>query len=146
MGLSSFDKVEAPGGFTSGGVSILNGGLQAAVVTPLTENSGAIGGSNDSNLPDLTATYVARTSTVGGTANGAYEDEGVVTSAGGNTYADATVNTVIAKLKNNIAELSVVVAQLAADNVNLRAAIRENAAKQNAVLTSFKASTQMASA
>jgi hypothetical protein len=48
----------------------------------------------------------------GGTANGALEDEGVVTTAGGNTYTDAAVNTVIAKLKNNVAELAATVAAL----------------------------------
>lgn len=107
-------------------------------VSVLTENAGAVGGTSDGNMPDLIATYAARTGAAGGTANGALEDEGVVTTAGGNTYADADVNVVIAKLKNNIAELLAVVTQLAADNVALRAASRELATSHNALLAKLK--------
>ncbi len=109
--------------------------VHAVTTAALTENTGAIGGTNDGDLPDLTATYVARTGAGGGTADGAYEDEGVLATGGGNTYSDAAVNTVIGKLKNNVKELATVVAQLAADNVALRAAVRESAAKTNTLIT-----------
>lgn len=106
-----------------------------ASLTALTENAGVIGGTNDKDLPDLAATYVARTSNGGGTADGAYEDELSVSTAGGNTYSDSVVNAVTGKLKNNVRELATVVAQLAADNVALRAAIRESAAQCNNLRT-----------
>lgn len=122
-----------------------NGSGPAAVVAALTENSGAIGGTNDGNLPDLTATYVARTGSNSGTADGALQAEGTLTTAGGNTYTDAAVNTILAKVENNIAEAFAVIAQLAADNVALRAAARENAAEINAILTALKAVDMMAS-
>jgi hypothetical protein len=57
--------------------------------------------------PPTSATFVAAlTGTSGGTANGALEDEGVVTTAGGNTYADSAINTPLGKVKNNVAELA----------------------------------------
>ena len=88
--------------------------IQAANVAALTENSTTIGGSNDGNLPDLTATYTALTGSNSGTANGALEAEGTVSTSGGNTYADTAVNTVFAKIENNITEILTVVAQIAA--------------------------------
>ena len=126
------------------GVTITDSQVTAAVVAALTENGGAIGGTNNGDLPSLAPTYVARTGSVGGTANGAFEDEGTLSTS--NTYTDAAVNTVIGKLKNNIAELKTTVEQLAADNVALAAANRENAAKINAILTSLKTATLMESA
>lgn len=42
----------------------------------------------------------------GGTANGSLVDEGTLATSGGNTYSDAAVNTVIGKVKDNIAELA----------------------------------------
>lgn len=105
--------------------------IAALVAAALTENSGALGGTNDGNLPDLTATYTALTGAGSGTANGALEAEGTVSTAGGNTYADSAVNTVFGKIENNITELATVIAQLAADNVALRAAVRECAAMIN---------------
>lgn len=95
---------------------------RGAAVAPLTEAAGAIGGTNDGDLPDLTATYVARTGQTG-TANGAYEAIGATN--GGD---------VSGAIANNIRELDTVVQQLAADNVALRAAVRELAAKVNAIL------------
>lgn len=105
----------------------------AAIGSALTENGGAIGGTNDGDLPTLTATYAALTGSSTGTANGALEAEGTLATAGGNTYSDAAVNTVLGKIENNIAEHTTVIAQLAADNVALRAAIREVATKLNTV-------------
>lgn len=127
------------------GIAMTSSQAVAANVPALTENGGAIGGTNDGNLPDLSPTYVARTAAVGGTADGAYQDELTLSTAGGNTYTDTAVNTVIGKLKNNIAELATVVAQLAADNANLRAAVRENAAKLNAEIAALKTATIQAS-
>jgi hypothetical protein len=97
----------------------------------LTENGGAIGGTNDGDLPSLTATYTARTGSLGGTANGSLVDEGTLSTS--DTYTDSAVNTVLGKIKDNLAEVNATVVQLAADNVALRAAIRENAARLNEV-------------
>lgn len=127
-----------------GGVPAVSVENQAAVVAALTENAGAIGGTNDGNLPDLNPAYVARTGALGGTANGSLVDELVLSTSGGNTYSDVAVNFVIGKLKDNLAEVYAVVVELALDNAALRAAIRENAAKQNATLASLKAATLMA--
>ena len=41
-----------------------------------------------------------------GSANGSLVAEGTVATAGGNTYSDAAVNTVIGKIEDNIAELA----------------------------------------
>lgn len=51
------------------------------------------------------AFQAALTGTSSGTANGALEAEGTVSTAGGNTYTDAAVNTVLGKIENNIAEV-----------------------------------------
>lgn len=132
------------------GVEVANaidsqGSGPAAVVAALTENSGALGGTNDGNLPDLIATYVARTGSSSGTADGALQAEGTLSTSGGNTYSDAAVNTILAKIENNISEAFAVIVQLAADNVALRAAARENAAKINAILTALKDANLMSS-
>lgn len=42
----------------------------------------------------------------GGAANGSLVDEGTLATAGGNTYSDAAVNTVLGKVKDNIAEVA----------------------------------------
>lgn len=121
----------------------------ATNVPDLTENSGAIGGTNDGDLPNLTASYVARTGSNSGTADGAYQAEGTLALSTSNTYTDAAVNaavnTILAKLENNIAENSAVIGQLAADNVALRAAARENSAKINALIDALVASGAMSS-
>lgn len=122
-----------------------NGSGPAADVAALTENSGAIGGSNDGNLPDLTATYVARSGSNSGTADGALQAEGSLSTSGGNTYSDAAVNTILVKIENNIAEALAVIAELAADNVAMRAAIRENATAINGITAALKAVGMMAS-
>lgn len=79
----------------------------------LTENGVAIGGTNNGDLPDLTATYVARTGTPG-TADGAMQTVGATNGS-----------DVSAAINNNFQEVLAVLAQLAADNIALRAAIRE---------------------
>jgi hypothetical protein len=113
----------------------------ANAISALTENSSSVGGTNDGNLPDLTATYVARTGALGGTANGSLVDELTVALSTSDTYTDAAVNsavnTVIGKIKDNLAEVNATVVQLAADNVALRAAARENAAKINEILAAL---------
>lgn len=57
--------------------------------------------------PLTQAAFVAALTGAGsGTANGALELEGTVTTAGGNTYADTAVNTVFGKIENNVAEVA----------------------------------------
>lgn len=63
------------------------------------------------------AFVAALTGAGGGTANGALEDEGTLSTAGGNTYSDAAVNAVIGKLKNNIKELAASVESIRASLV-----------------------------
>lgn len=130
-----------------GAIGGTNDGNLPAFIANLTENAGAIGGTNDGDLPDLTATYVARTgdgATTLGTANGAYEDQNdAVTATDGTTPGAAAlksdVDARLVSIGNNMQEIQTVIAQLAADNVNLRAAIRENAAKINAINTATTA-------
>ena len=103
----------------------LFGSAKAPVdVAALTENGGAIGGTSDGNLPSLTATAVALTDSSGGTASDTVAD---VPAA----YAEATIANIVASLARGINRLE-------ADNVALRAAIRENSSKLNALLTSLK--------
>lgn len=68
-------------------------------------------------------TYTALTGAGGGTADGALEDEGTLSTGGGNTYTDAAVNAVLGKIKNNIAELAAKVLALAADDLDNRRSI-----------------------
>jgi len=87
-------------------------------------NSQGGGAGGDTNLADVAAaTAVALTGTNSGTANGALEAEGVLSTAGGNTYTDAAVNAVIAKIENNIAELAAVANALVADVAAIRTAV-----------------------
>jgi hypothetical protein len=97
--------------------------LKDSGVDALTENAGAIGGTNDGNLPDLTANYTAITGSTG-TADGAWDAVGATNSG-----------DVSGAIKNNFAEVNAKIVQLVADDVALRAAVRENAAKINAILS-----------
>jgi len=108
--------------------------LAGITAAALTENGGAIGGTNNGDLPSLTPTYAALTGANSGTANGALEAEGTLATAGGNTYSDAAVNAIIAKMENNIAELAAQIVALAADSASNRAAIREVATTVNTVI------------
>lgn len=131
-----------------------------AGIAALTENAGAIGGTNDGNLPDLTATYVALTDSGGGTADGtvaamtpvtaltvtdgAGTNDGTIGAITADASVIAAVQEIAAKIavsatfetnaKNNFKELTTVIAQLAADNVALRAAVRELADKVNEIV------------
>ncbi len=90
----------------------------------LTENSTTLGGTNDGNLPTLTATAVALTmgtDITAGTANGSLEDS-------------AATNPSKVNFDNNMKEINTVLTAILADNVALRAAIREVAAKINAIV------------
>lgn len=120
---------------------------QAAVVAALTEGAGALGGTNDGDLPSLTATVVQTTGSTGGTDNGAWEDTstavGETQNAGSADKADVDLR--LASIANNFEEVKSELDELAADDVALRAAVRENAAKINAILTSIKAAGLMAS-
>ncbi len=128
------------------------GDIQALVVAALTENSGALGGSSDGNLPDLTATAATVTGTLTGSVDGALADVAPIalSTGGGNTYSDAAVNTAvntaITDTNLQLKELQTALNEVVADNVALRAAARENAAKINAILSSIKTAGLMASA
>ena len=140
---------------------------QAANVAALTEAAGAIGGTNNGDLPDLTASVealdlnslspdaqqdvvstVVTDGTMTGTADGALEtigstSGGDVSGAIMNNFKD--VQAALALATANDATLGTAITQLVADNVNLRAAIREVAAKLNAEIAALKASALQAS-
>lgn len=124
--------------------------VQAAVVAALTEDAGAIGGSNDGNLPDLDATGATLAGSLTGGADGTMEDVADIALSTSNIYSDAAVNTAVnaAILATNLQlkELQVMLNAVIADNVALRAGIRENAAKINGTLSSLKTGLIMASA
>ncbi len=117
---------------------------QADVVAALTENSGAIGGSNDGNLPSLTATAATLTENagaVGGTNDGDLPDLTATAAAlteaagaiGGTNDGDipSLASPDTTKLTAAVRELATMVNALVADNSALRAAARENAAMIN---------------
>jgi hypothetical protein len=56
--------------------------------------------------PAQAANVAALTGAGSGTADGALQAEGTLSTAGGNTYSDAAVNTVLGKIENNIAEVA----------------------------------------
>ncbi len=101
-------------------------GAQANIAA-LTEDGGAIGGTSDGDLPDLTATAVAPTTAAAAAA----------ATAGGATptaaQVDAGIATAVAPLDTSIASLDTQVTALIADNVALRAAVRELAEDNNAI-------------
>jgi predicted RecA/RadA family phage recombinase len=128
-------------------VAALSEGPEAAVAS-LTENAGALGGTNDGDLPDLTATAAALTGTLTGTTNGALVDVAATagSTAGGATPTAANVDAGIATAVASIVlgvneqnkEFLVMINKLVADNVALRAAVREVAAKENATLSALR--------
>lgn len=113
----------------------------ATVVAPLTEAAGAIGGTNNSDIPSLTATAATLTGTLTGTANGAMVDVAATAGACGggatpaNTDVDTAIATAVAPIVTGVneqnKEMQAQINALIADNVALRAAIRECAAKVN---------------
>lgn len=107
-------------------------------VAPLTEASGAIGGTNNSDIPSLTATAATVAGTLTGSADGTIADIAAVSTAGGNTYADAAINTAITSANLQLKELQVMLNAVIADNVVLRAAIRECATTINAEIAAIK--------
>lgn len=96
---------------------------QAAVASALTENGGAIGGTNDGDLPSLTATAVQLTDSTGGIAS--VSDTLVAIGA---AYVQGEV-------ADNFATLAREVERLRSDSTALRASIRENATRANALRT-----------
>lgn len=119
-----------------------------AAIAALTENSTTIGGTSDGNLPDLTATAATLTGTLTGTANGAMVDVAATAAA---TAGDATpsaaqvdagiataVATIVSGVNEQNKELQAMVNKLTADNVALRAAIRENATAINTILAALR--------
>ncbi len=97
-------------------------------IAALTENAGAIGGTSDGNLPDLTVTAHALANSIGGTPStsslAAYSDL--------STYA-----TDAAAIRNNLTTLGNELALNKADISSCIAAIRELATKINEIATRF---------
>ena len=107
-----------------------------ANIPALTDNSG--GATADGTIGVITVP-TALTGAGSGTANGALEAEGTLSTAGGNTYTDAAVNAVLSKIENNIMELA------ASQTANITAitaardAVKELATKVNAIIASMVA-------
>jgi predicted RecA/RadA family phage recombinase len=122
---------------------------QAANVAALTENGGAIGGSNDGDLPSLTATAATLTGSLTGTTDGALADVAAIALSTSNTYSDAAVNTAvntaITATNLQLKEIQTVLNAVIADNVAQIAALRELAAKLNAEIAALKTATLQAS-
>ncbi len=97
----------------------------------------------------MTATAATVTGTLTGTTDGALADIADIALSTANTYTDAAVNTAVnaAILAANLQlkELQVALNEVIADNVVLRAAVRECADKNNDILTSLKTAGLMAS-
>lgn len=123
----------------------LVGVAPVANVVALTENSGAIGGTNNSDIPTLTATAATLAGTLTGSADGTIADVAAVSTAGGNTYADSAINTAITSVNLQLKELQTILNAVVADNVVLRAAVRECAAKINEEIAAIKLTGAQAS-
>jgi hypothetical protein len=107
----------------------------------LTENGNEVDGTNDGDLPDLTATAIAITDNTTGAAD--ITDPATLAAilnpnlsawngATDPSAAEATaINASITSIRNTIASMAVVINQLRADNVALRAGVREVATKVN---------------
>lgn len=108
----------------------------ASTIAALTDNSG--GAAADGTIGVVTPP-TALTGAGSGTADGALQAEGSLATAGGNTYTDAAVNTILVKIENNIAELvAFQTAAITAITAN-RDAIKELATKQNEVVSKLQA-------
>jgi hypothetical protein len=112
----------------------------ARTAAALTEGAGAIGGTSDGDLPSLTATAATLTDNSGGadTPDGtiAVIADGVLSTS--DTYTDAavlvTVDAIVDDCANAVEECADQINKLIADNVALRAAIRENSEMINATI------------
>ena len=130
----------------TGGKITPNSGTQPTVAA-LTEGAGAVGGTNDGDLPDLsspTAALTENADAIGGTNDGDLPD---LTTPDANVNAAAVrevataVNGVVTDVANNTAavrELATTVNGLVADVANNTASVRELAAKLNAVISALQ--------
>ncbi len=106
-----------------------------AHIPDLTDSSG--GATADGTIGVVTIP-TALTGAGSGTANGALEAEGTVTTGGGNTYADSAVNAVFSKIENNIMELAACETANITAITALRDAVKELSTKQNALLAELR--------
>lgn len=105
----------------------INLAAELAGFTPLTENAGAIGGTNDGNLPDLTATSHTIADDSGGAAS--TSAIAVLVDAGGTAAGAPTT----ASVANALATIAAQVVLIKADLAAAVAAVREVAAKVNSL-------------
>jgi len=120
---------------------LLRRAQSALLGVPLTENGGEVDGSNNGDLPDLTATAIAITDNTTGAADITdpstlavitNPDLSAWNAATDPTAAQATaINAAITSLKNSVASMAGVINQLRTDNAALRAGVREVATKVN---------------
>lgn len=129
--------VEAADNPSDTGIVRLNGAVDevfaggaAETLDSLTEDGDVIGGTNDGDLPDLTDTVGAAltfgTNITAATANGALADS-------------SATNPTEGEFNELAKELGTKINALIADNVALRAAVREAAAKVNDVVAVLEA-------
>lgn len=117
------------------GVPGLDEAAQGAQIADLTDNSG--GASADGTIGVVTVP-TALTGAGSGTANGALEAEGTLSTGGGNTYSDAAVNAVLSKIENNIMELATSQSANITAITAARDGLKELATKVNAILAALR--------
>lgn len=119
------DKLESAGDGTL--QKQTTGATVARAAVALNNTSGAAalmyvlipGNGESSALTVPQTTFAALTDNSGGTANDTVEAVGTMATAGGNTYTDAAVNTKLAAIANNFADLT---AKINAIRTDLRSA------------------------
>jgi len=129
-------------------------------IDAITENSGAVGGVNDGDLPDLTATAAILTDSSGGSANQTVAAVAAPTNYAAHTSGPITVTSnspmdldtttaglallenevtaLVATINNNFADVTDEINKLIADVADNTAAIREIATKVNTLRTALR--------
>lgn len=115
------------------GATITNAGTQASAVADLTEDSGAIGGTQNDDILDLASAQAAVTENsgaIGGTNDGDLPDL---------SSPDAATNAAAVR------ECATAINGLVTDATALTDGVRENAAKINAILAALRGAGLIAS-
>lgn len=117
--------------FVSTGVAVVAFDVRSGgAVTALTDNTG---GAAVETLAAMVNTD-AITDSSGGTADDTLEAMADLATSGGNTYTDAAVNAVLAKIRNNFADLAAQLAKQRSLNALVIADIASLAAKINTLI------------
>lgn len=118
-------KIRVDGGTVEGLAAV----TEQAALPDLTENTGAIGGTNDGNLPSLTPTA---TNPAAPTAYSAHASGAVPVVSNAANDLDTTA-AALATLRGEVATYETAISALVVDVAALTAAVREVAADNNAL-------------